>query len=183
MEEYAASDDLLCSLVEHYAASPALHLVNALTFCLHRRVFDIEPSVATLLALRIVRLHTCDLNSETLSMLVDLVDLGTLDAIAPGSVDPLSDLRNLTMLCLERCAGSNPPLDFWPTVDLLDRICETRYLNRILISADQVYALGQLKTAFERHGSSLDNDDLEKYSRIASALTHQGWDQGTSPAS
>jgi hypothetical protein len=116
-------------------------------------------------------------------MLVDLVDLGTLDSIAPGGLDPLSDLRKLTVLCLERCAGSNPPLDLWPTVDLLDRICEAGFLNRILISTDQVYALDQLKTAFERHGSSLDNDDLEKYGRIVSALKHQGRDQGTSPAS
>ena len=173
MEEFATSDELLCDLAERYAASPALHLVNTLTFCLHRRMFDIDPSLATLHALRIVRLHTCRLNSETLSMLVDLVDLGTLDAIAPRSVDPLSDLRKLTLLCLERCTGSNPPLDLWPTVYLLDCICEAGFLSRILISADQVYALDQMKTAFERHESSLDNDDLEKYRRIVSALKDQ----------
>jgi len=173
MEEYAASDELLRRLVERYAASPALHLVNTLTFCLRRRMFDMDPSLTTLLALRILHLHTCELNGETLSMLVDLVDLGTLDAIAPGSGDPLSDLRNLTVLCLERCTGSNPPFDLWPTVDLLARIFEAGLLDRILISADQVYALAQLKTAFERHGPSLDSDDLEKYSLIVSALTHQ----------
>jgi hypothetical protein len=171
MEEYASSDQLLGDLVERYAASPALHLVNCITFCIRRRIFSLDPALGRSLALRIIHLHTCQLNPETCNMIADLLALGTEHCMAPWNIDALTDIKRLVLICLEWCPGSNPPLHFWPTIDLLDGLCEEGLLDRVLDPGDQVYAFDQLGMAFEHHGSSLDKDDLEKYFRVVSALT------------
>ncbi len=171
MDEYAHSEELLADLVARYAASPSLQLVKNLTFCISRRVFSIGQDMGTSLALRIVRLHTCKLDPGTACMIVALLNLSEVERLNGGINQTLADLRKLAILCLEWCPGYNPPYHFWPTLHLLDDICDARLLDRVLTAEDQVYAADQLTLAFERHGSSLDDDDREKYRRILSALT------------
>lgn len=171
MDEYAHSEELLADLVARYAPSPSLQLVKNLTFCISRRMFSIDPDMGTSLALRIVRLHTCELDPGTASMIIALLNLGAVERLTDGINQTLADLRKLALLCLEWCPGYNPPYHFWPTLHLLDDICDARLLDRILTTEDQVYAADRLTLAFERHGSSLDDDDREKYRRILSTLT------------
>lgn len=170
MGEYANSDELLTDLVERYAASPSTHLVTNLAFCIHRRMFTIDPTIGTSLALRIIHLHTCKLDPGTASMIARLLDLSKVERLTEGINQTLADLRTIALLHLDWCPGSNPPIHFWPTLDLLDNICESGLQDRILTMDDQLYAVDQLSVAFERNGSSLDKDDREKYRRILSAF-------------
>ena len=131
MGEYANSDELLTDLVERYAASPSSHLVTNLTCCISRRLFSIDPTMKTSLALRIIHLHTCKFDPGTACMIVGLLDLSTVERLTEGINQALADLRTIALMCLEWCPGNNPPNHFWPTLDLLDNICESGLQDRI----------------------------------------------------
>ena len=166
MEEYADTDDHLSDLVNRYSGSRSLHFVNRLTLCLRRRAFSIKPARGTSLALRVMHLHRCELNAETLEMLSALLDLATLED------DAVPDLRKLALLCLEQCtkANANPPVSLWPTIDLLDRIREEGLLEKTFSIEDKLYAADHLTVAVERYGSSLDEDDRAKYLKLLTAI-------------
>jgi len=167
MEEYLKVGGRLEDLVEQYGASPLTSIATGLIVLVHRRTFTLDPSIATSIALRIVHLHTSDLQPGAYNMLGALIVPST---IGKESVESLHDLRRLVFHSLRVCTGSNPPIHFWPVLDLLEAICEAGLLDCVLRLEDRVYASERLTVAFGQQQSALDQDNIQKYDLVMESL-------------
>ena len=166
IEEYANNDELLGELVDRYASSPSQHVVSRITNSIRLRMWTMEPSLATSLALKIVRVHTCHLGSGTLNMLAAPLDFRVI-AAHQASGDMLTDLKKLLDLCL----ACEPPNHLWPALDLLESLLEEGWLQHVVLPGERGPTVERLSTAFARYGRLLDEDYLECFAKVTEALS------------
>lgn len=87
MTQYATSSQKLSTLVDQYAGTNSLYILNTLTFLLRKRLWSEDPALLFRNACRVVRLCRASINYETFGMLHDLIFSGVDETSGKGVIE------------------------------------------------------------------------------------------------